>query len=180
MNRMLLMAAGLAALAAAPAAAQQTCRDMVDRFAAAENLSATMPPVASPPAAGDTRPGSAGTMADGGRSSGETMSDKLGRSGGVLTPPAIGDQAVIDPPRTGTDGMPTAPRLAPAPGTGAGSSADAPTGATPDRAAQRAQMESLVTAARAAAERGNERQCMDSLSKAQALTQGGRGSGGGG
>jgi hypothetical protein len=170
------MAAGMAALAAAPAAAQQTCRDMVDRFAAAENLSATTPPVASPPIAGDTRPGNAGPAVNGGGS----MSEKLGRSGGVLTPPAIGDQAVIDPPRSGTESMPTAPRLTPSPGTGAGSSADAPTGASPDRAAQRAQMESLVTAARAAAERGNEQQCMDSLSKARALTERGRGTGGGG
>lgn len=175
--RNVLMAAGMAALAAAPAAAQQTCRDMVDRFAAAENLSATTPPVASPPIAGDTRPGSAGSAVDGG---GGSLSEQLGRSGGVLTPPAIGDQAVIDPPRSGTENMPTAPRLTPGPGTGAGSSADAPTGASPDRAAQRAQMESLVTAARAAAERGNEQQCMDSLSKARALTEGGRGTAGGG
>ena len=178
MTRMFLMAAGMVALAATPAVAQQTCRDMVDRFAAAENLSATTPPVASPPAAGDTGPGR--TTADSGISPGETMSEKLGRSGGVLTPPAVGDQAVIDPPRTGTDGMPTAPRIAPSPGTGAGSSTDAPTGATPDRAAQRAQMESLVTAARAAAERGDEQRCMDSLSKARALTERGRGTGGGG
>ncbi|PWC41423.1 hypothetical protein [Azospirillum sp. TSO22-1] len=168
-----LMGAAVAALLAPPALAQQTCRDMADRFAAAENLSATSPPTATPPAPGDPRPGTAGTS-DGG-SSGLSMSDKLGQSGGVLKPPAIGDQAVIDPPQTGN--MPTAPRVAPAPG--AGSSAGSPTGASPDRAAQRAQMEALVTAARAAAERGDERQCMDSLSKAQALT-GGRGSGGGG
>ena len=175
--RSALMAAGMVALAPmlapTPAAAQQGCRDMVDRFAAAENLSATAPPVA-----GDTRSGSSGSAVDGG---GASMSDKLGRSGGVLTPPAVGDQAVIDPPRSGTEAMPTAPRLAPAPGTGAGSSSpDSPTGATQDRAAQRAQMESLVTAARAAAARGDERQCMDSLSKAQALTERGRGPGGGG
>ncbi|WP_448190348.1 hypothetical protein [Azospirillum sp. sgz301742] len=170
--RSALMAAGVAALAAAPAAAQQTCRDMVERFAAAENLSGSSPPVVSPPAAGST--------ADSGSPSGETMSDKLGRSGGVLAPPAVGDTAVIDPPRSGTERMPTAPRVAPAPGAGAGSSADAPTGSTPDRAAKRAQMESLVTAARAAAARGNEQQCMDSLSKARALSEHGRGSGEGG
>jgi len=172
-----LMGAAVMALLAPPALAQQTCRDMVDRFAAAENLSATAPPTAAPPMPGDTRPGTAGTTTDGGASSGTSMSDKLGQSGGVLKPPAVGDQAVIDPPQTGN--MPTAPRVAPAPGTGSGSSAGSPTGASPDRAAQRAQMESLVTAARAAAERGDERQCMDSLTKAQALT-GGRGSGGGG
>ena len=169
--RSVLMAAGLAALATAPAGAQQICRDMVDRFAAAENLSATTPPVA-----GDTRSGTAGTATDGGGS----MSEKLGQSGGVLTPPAIGDQAVIDPPRSGTNSMPTAPRVAPGPGTGAGSSADSPTGATPDRAAQRAQMESLVTAARAASDRGDERQCMESLATARALAEPGRGTGGGG
>ncbi|WP_431857237.1 hypothetical protein [Azospirillum sp.] len=171
-----LMGAAVVALLAPPALAQQTCRAMVDRFAAAENLTATTPPTAAPPALGDTRPGTAGTS-DGSGPPGPSMSDKLGQSGGVLKPPAIGDQAVIDPPQTGN--MPTAPRVAPAPGTGSGSSAESPTGASPDRAAQRAQMEALVTAARAAAERGDERQCMDSLSKAQALTEG-RGSGGGG
>lgn len=175
--RSALMAAGAVALVASasgPAAAQQTCRAMVDRFASAENLTATTPPTVAPPAAGDTRPESAGNSSDGSAS----MSDKLSQSGGVLSPPAVGDHAVIDPPRTGN--MPTAPRVAPSPGAGAGSSADSPTGSTQDRAAQRAQMESLVTAARAAAERGDEAQCMDSLSKAQALTGTGRGTGGGG
>ena len=171
--RSALMAAGLAVIAA-PAAAQQGCGDMVDRFAAAQNLTSTAPPVAAPPAAGT----SGGTMSD----SGPSMSDKLSQSGGVLTPPATGsNQAVIEPPRgSTTDSMPTAPRVAPSPGSGAGSSADAPTATTQDRAAQRAQMESLVTAARAAAARGDERLCMDSLSKAQALAQPGRGTGGGG
>jgi len=176
--RSALAAAGVVALMASPAVAQQTCRDMVDRFAAAQNLSSSSPPVVVPPAVAEARPGTAGTTTDGGATSGPSMSDKLSQSGGVLKPPAIGDQAVIDPPRQGTGNMPTAPRVAP--GTGSGSTTESPTGASPDRAAQRAQMESLVTAARAAAERGDDRGCMESLSKAQALTERGRGAGGGG
>ncbi|HYG86329.1 MAG TPA: hypothetical protein VD978_08735 [Azospirillum sp.] len=165
--RSALLAAGAVALASAPALAQQTCRDQIERFAAAENLSATSPPVTSPPAAGDTRSGTAGSTVDGGNN----MSETLGRSGGVLAPPAVGDTAVIDPPRTGEQSMPTAPRIAPSPGAGSGSSGDTATGTTAERAAQRAQMESLVTAARAAADRGDERQCLESLDKARALTE---------
>jgi len=166
--------AGAVALASAPAAAQQTCRDLIERFAAAENLDATKPP----------------TVAEGSRGSGEvrsdagtgttSLSDTLGRSGGVLMPPPSGDQAVIQPPSGAGGNMPTAPSVAPSPGAQSGSSGESPTGTTAARAAQRAQMESLVTAARAAAERGDERQCMESLDKARQLSQRTPGTGGGG
>lgn len=166
----LIRSLGIAALAAAmttPAAAQ-TCRDMVDRFAASQNLSSSAPPVVAPPA------GSSGSTTDGAATGSGASSDQLARSGGVIQPPAVGDTAVIEPPRSGT--MQTTPQVRP----DSGATTDTPSGSTMNQAAQRAQMESLVTAARTAAQRGEEAQCMESLQKARAMGQGTTGSGQGG
>jgi hypothetical protein len=172
-----LRGAGLALLLAGgavlPAAAQGTgqgatggtCGDLIDRFAAAHDLSADTPPTATPP----------GTAGSSGEADGTVTSRELARSGGVITPPAVGDTPVIDPPRPRVETMPTAPAIRPEAGpTG---EAQPQAGGAMGQAAVRAQMEALVTAGRAAARRGDEGQCMDSLNKARRLSETGAGAG---
>lgn len=176
-----LAAAGLT-LGGAGAASAQSCADQVERFAADHSLSTTPPPTAAPGLSGSTGGApSAGSASDGG-GSGAAASEKLARSGGVVAPPAVGDSAVIEPPRAGTGNMPTAPALKPdaGPGGGSGPGTSGSSGAM-GQAAQNAQLDSLVTAARSAAKRGDEAQCMESLTQARRLTQttpGGTGGGG--
>ncbi len=179
-----LAAAGLT-LCGAGAASAQSCADQVERFAADHSLSTTPPPTAAPAApgtSGSTGGSTAGSpsTSDGGgsgASAGTASSEKLAQSGGVVAPPAVGDTAVIEPPRAGTGNMPTAPALRPDAGPGGGSGSSGTMG----QAAQNAQLDSLVTAARSAAKRGDEAQCMESLTQAKRLTQttpGGTGGGG--
>lgn len=159
----LLAAAGILMLAAGPAAAQG-CADRVERFAAAQNLTPTIPPTGSTPqgSAGSTGPATEGSGSE------SATAERLNRSGGVMLPPATGDQAVIEPPRAGAGTMPTAPNVAPDPGAGA----QPPTGGGMNQAARRAQIDSLVTAARQAALSGDEARCEDSLSQAMDLVRG--------
>ncbi len=159
-----LLAAGLLLCGAGPALAQGSCAALVDRFAADNNLSATPPPVAAPPG------GSGSSAVDGalpGGRSGSATPDQLARSGGVVAPPASGDQAVIEPPRTGAP-MPTAPAVRPDAAPNSGSSMES---GSMGQAARNAQIESLVTAARSAAKDGNEQLCMESLDKARNLAR---------
>ncbi|HYG88355.1 MAG TPA: hypothetical protein VD978_19100 [Azospirillum sp.] len=156
------------ALAAPSATAQetgQTCRDQLDRFAETQNLSTEPPPTAVPP-------GTAGSTSG---SQDRVTSEDLGRSGGVVTPPAMGDRSVIEPAHPLPDRMPTAPPIRPETG-----AALAPNGGAMAEAARRTQMEALITAGRAAAQRGNEAQCMDSLAKARWLSESGAPPAGGG
>ncbi|MBP2300264.1 hypothetical protein [Azospirillum picis] len=195
------LAAGL--FAAQPAAAQSAtpsgCAAMVEQFAADQGLSMQPPPTAVP---GTAMPGMSGSTPRDETGSGGSgaSSDRLAQSGGTVAPPSVGDRAVIEPPATGSN-MPTAPSMAPqtsqgsaqgsAPGSSSGLSsgsradaAPAPGGAgsTGDlmgRAARNAQLESLVTAARAAAREGDETRCMDSLSDAKRLSRTAPGGSGG-
>ncbi len=153
-----LACAAVVALAAVPSAAQ-TCRDQVDRLAAALDLEPT------PPTAGSTAPGA---PTGDGASGGSVSSERLARSGGVVAPPSTGDGGVIAPPPEAGAAMPTAPAVRPVPGTGA--SAD-DTGMTD--AARRAQIASLVMAARAAADEGDEARCLSTLQQVRTLTPGG-------
>lgn len=99
---------------------------------------------ASPPTAGATH---------GGVTSGE-----LSGSGGVVKPPPVSDRSVVAPPSASPDRMPTLPDLTPAPSEGA-----------KDDAVRRASLQSLLIAARAQAERGEEAQCRAGLAKAREL-----------
>ncbi|CAO3413212.1 hypothetical protein [Azospirillum argentinense] len=171
----LLLAAGLVLCGAAPALAQGSCAALVDRFAAENNLSASPPPVATPPGSSGSTAGD-GALPDGGLGgSSGTTPDQLARSGGVVAPPASGDQAVIEPPRTGAP-MPTAPAVRPDATPNSGSSMES---GSMGQAARNAQIESLVTAARSAAKDGNEQLCMESLDKARGLTRAAPGATGG-
>ncbi|WP_434614936.1 hypothetical protein [Azospirillum sp. B2RO_4] len=178
----LLVAAGL--LSARPAAAQTAgaapagCAAMVEQFAANQGLSTEPPPVAVP---GTAAPGLSGSSPRGEVGSG-VSSGELAQSGGMVAPPAVGDQAVIEPPAIGSN-MPTAPSVAPQSNSQANSQANSRT--APDsgpggsgggdglmgQAARNAQLESLVTAARSAARDGDETRCMNSLDDARRLSR---------
>lgn len=165
----------LAATAAAPAAAQ-TCAAEVERFASAQDLSPTLPPRGGSGSSGlapqtDGADGSAG---------GTIGPEALNRSGGVIQPPGTGDPAVIPPPPGAGSAMPTMPGVRPAPSDGGSGSSDSVTGDTHGRAARRAQMEAAVTAARAAAARGDEQGCMQGLASAERLAAGAGDTGQGG
>ncbi|WP_372397480.1 hypothetical protein ABMY26_26055 [Azospirillum sp. HJ39] len=181
----LAAAAGL--LAAHPAAAQTGtpagCAAMVDQFAADLGLSTQPPPVAVPGTAppglsGSTPRDEQGTGTGGTGSTGGVGSEDLARSGGMVAPPAVGDRSVIEPPAIGSN-MPTAPsvgpqassRAAPDSAPGGSGAADGAMG----QAARNAQLDSLVTAARAAARDGDEARCMDSLNDARRLSGAGPG-----
>ncbi|AWK85691.1 hypothetical protein [Azospirillum thermophilum] len=111
---------------------------------------------------------------------GSVTSDRLAQSGGLVSPPAVGDRGVIEPPSTGST-MPTAPALRPDAGAGPDRAPQAGgTGATMGQAARNAQLESLVTAARSAARSGDEERCMQSLGEARRLLQSGPAGGSGG
>jgi len=151
-------AAAAVLLASAPASAQ-TCREQVDRLAAALDLETV------PPTAGST---GSGAPAGDGSSGGSVTSDRLARSGGVVAPPPTGDGGVIAPPPDAGAAMPTAPAVRPAPGAGI---PDGGVGAASPMAdaAQQAQVSALVMAARAAADEGDEARCLSTLDKVRAL-----------
>lgn len=125
---------------AAPATAA-TCLDRLEQIAAAYSIDTDPPDLArnAPPA---------------------TSSSDLARSGGVIEPPPTGDQAVIAPPETGS-AMATVPDLGPQ----NGESSPAPlNGLT---AADTVILDSLLVAARADAERGDEDGCLERLGEAE-------------
>lgn len=134
-------------------AAAEGCLDQVSDLARAQNIS-TDPPTASP----DKAPGPGVT------------SRELGRSGGVIEPPATSDRSVITPPAATDSRMPTMPDVTRKP-------VEPPTGqaardeAKKDAAADRTALQALLVAARAEAERGQEANCVDTLKKARELLE---------
>jgi len=83
-------------------------------------------------------------------------SRELGRSGGVIEPPATSDHSVIVPPAATDSRMPTLPDVSEKPGS---------------PPPQRAALQALLVAARAEAERGQEANCIDTLKKARELLE---------
>jgi hypothetical protein len=83
----------------------------------------------------------------------------LARSGGVIAPPPMDDKSVIKPPANVRDPMPTVPDVA--------------TKQDPQAApeAQRTQLQAALTAARAEAERGDEKGCQEALARARTLAE---------
>ena len=120
-------------------AAAESCLDQVRALAAAHQI-ATDPPTASP----DKAPGPGVT------------SRELGRSGGVIEPPATSDRSVIAPPAATDSRMPTLPDVT------------EKAGPPPP---QRVALQALLVAARAEAERGQEANCVDTLKKARELLE---------
>lgn len=127
---------------AATTAAGKTCGDMVSDFAERQELHGAAP----------TAPAATATV---------TPND-LAKSNGVLKPPPVGDRALVPPPPT-ADPMPTAPSVRP------NTPSSEPANQANADAAVRAQADALLTAARAAAERGDESACLDRLGEARKL-----------
>lgn len=131
-------------------AAADACREQVGEMAAAHHLSV------DPPNAKGMPP----TPGEGPR--------RLDKSGGLIEPPKVDDPAVIEPreiepgDRGVRYGMPTVPELSP------NASPAMPNGtATTLNAQDRAILESLLVAARARAEQGDEAACFRKLEMAQ-------------
>lgn len=139
------VALAAALLATCPLAAWADCAADADRMAERYGLSAQLPQ--------SGQPGEAPATTESRGISPEAMS----RSGGVIAPSEEGRGRVIAPPAA-DQGMPTAPEVRPS-----------PSDETQRRAAKAAQMQSLVTAARAAAQRGNEAECARRLEEARAF-----------
>ena len=139
--------AALALLLAPSLAAAEGCLDQVRELARIHNIP-TDPPTASP----DKAP--------------SVTSRELGRSGGVIEPPATSDRSVIAPPATTDNRMPTMPDVTQKPGTPPTQQA-----ARKDTAADRTALQALLVAARAEAERGQEANCIDALKKARELLE---------
>lgn len=130
----------VASVVAVPPAAAQSCGELVGALAAEMNLD--LGRVAAPSLEG------------------QSLSEQLTDSGGVIEPPPIDAPGAIEPPPIGSD-MPTAPSIPPQ--TAEGEKQDAAP------AARQAQLESLLTAAHAAAERGDEAECLARLEEAQQI-----------
>lgn len=128
-------------VSAAGIAAADTCLDQV-RDLASQHGTPSKPPTAAP---------------DG---KGNLTTQDLARSGGVIKPPPTEDKSVITPPSTGTDRMPTVPDIAPQ----AHQRQDTP-------AADRTKLQAALTAARAQAERGDEKGCQEALARARTLAE---------
>jgi hypothetical protein len=137
-----------------PEVEAQTCSEQIDEMARQHALSAD-PPRAPPPSGSVEAPAT--------EESRGLPPESLSRSGGVIAPPGEGRGRVIEPPRAGSNAMPTAPPVPP-------QTSEAPsTGAAELGAAKRAQMQSLLEGARAAARQGNEAECLDRLEEARAI-----------
>ncbi len=132
-------------------AAAEGCLDKVRDLAKSQNIS-TDPPTASP----DKAPG--------------VTSRDLGRSGGVIEPPATSDRSVIAPPSSTDSRMPTMPDVTPKP-SAPSDPATASNEARKDQAADRTALQAVLVAARAEAERGQEANCLDALEKARKLLE---------
>jgi hypothetical protein len=143
---------------AAPALAQ-SCGQAIDRLAQQYSLNTEETHTGSTgaPATPSAPPATA-------ESQGLTSTDRLARSGGVVSPPDVGTPMAIQPPKTNPDNMPTAPPVAPSPPGAAG-----PTDSGGLSAADRTRMESLLTAARQAERQGKQAQCLDRLREAEAV-----------
>lgn len=132
-------------------AAAEGCLDEVRALAQAQNIP-TDPPTASP----DKAP--------------SVTSRELGRSGGVIEPPATSDRSVVTPPASADSRMPTMPDVTQKP-----SPPPSPQAARDESrkegAADRTALQALLVAARAEAERGQEANCVDTLKQARELLE---------
>lgn len=129
----------MAVLHGSPVAAADSCLDQV-RDLASRHGTPSKPPTAAPNSPADIK------------------TQDLARSGGVIAPPPMDDKSVVKPPSTGNDRMPTLPEVAPQ----ARNQQDTP-------AADQTALQAALTAARAQAERGDEKGCQEALARARML-----------
>lgn len=92
--------------------------------------------------------------------------EAMKESGGVIAPPPQASRMpTIEPPQQGSGAMPTTPNIPP-------QTAQRPTTRTDEMsAAKRTQLQSILTAAKAAAGQQREQECFQQLSQARALTE---------
>jgi hypothetical protein len=95
--------------------------------------------------------------------------EDLARSGGVVEPPPTSDRSVVTPPRSHS-GMPTLPEVTPPPTPPKAAETDKRSMTKLDPA-ETTTLQALLVAARAQAERGMERECLDGLRKAQRVME---------
>jgi hypothetical protein len=162
-----------AALVAAPltvmlstAAAAESCQAQLERFARQYDLSTTAPQAklrAGDPITPPTAPMTT-------ESRGLSTTGKLKDSGGVIKPPDTGAARVMPPPETG-DRMATAPDVKPHSGSGQAAGSSAPQGDAQLGAADRSKLEALLMAGREAAEKGQDRTCMERLDEARGIIE---------
>jgi hypothetical protein len=131
----------------------ENCRDRVQELAAQYKIE-TEPPTIPPGEMGKP-----------------VTPEDLARSGGVVEPPPTSDRAVITPPQSHS-GMPTLPDVTQptTPPPAKATEADKPSMTKLDPA-ERTTLQALLVAARAQAERGMERECLDGLRKAQRVIE---------
>jgi hypothetical protein len=153
-----LLLAALATFVAAPDLAAADCAAEVDQLASRYQVAADLPRTTPPPA--DARGEVPATPESRG-----VPPEALQESGGVIAPPNEGRTRVIEPPVSSGSPMPTTPNLPP-------QTADRPvTKDTEMSAAKRTQLQSLLTAAKAAASQQREAECFQQLGEARALTE---------
>jgi hypothetical protein len=134
-------------LADAPASAQ-SCTAEIERLARQYDLGPGTP-----------RSGSTEAPAPpAGHEPGAPTSERLGRTGGVVTPPDIDAPMSVRPPAGNPDNMPTAPPVQ-----------EPPPGQAALTDAERARMAALLDEARAAARQGKDAQCLEDLRAAEAV-----------
>ncbi len=145
------------ALIMAPPAVAQTCASEIARLSQQYALSPEAPRAGS-----STAPTARAPRSD--AAPGTTTTERLGQSGGVISPPDVGSPMAVQPPIANPDRMPTTPNVAPSPpGNGAGTDGSGLT------AADRTRMESLLQAAQAAERQGKPEQCLERLREAEAV-----------
>ncbi len=156
--RSTLLLAALATLVAAPDLAAADCAAEVDRLAGRYQVAADLPRAAPP------RPDAPGEVPATTESRG-IPPEAMQESGGVIAPPNEGRTPVIEPPTTTGSPMPTTPNVPP-------QTAERPVTKSGElNAAKRTQLQSLLTAAKAAASQQREAECFKQLGEARALTE---------
>jgi hypothetical protein len=165
-----IMLAAAAALWCCSAAAAAECVDEVSKLAGDIGVSTELPQAQINGQTGAETNGQGPDSRQQPSAGATATSRDLAESGGVVAPPDTGsDMPVIKPPATG-DAMPTAPEIAPQAGAESGGEADA----IATEAARKTQIQSLLVAARQAAESGDIQACLDRLQKAKGLLAGTR------
>lgn len=156
--RSILVLAAFTTLVAAPDLAAADCAAEVDRLASRYQIAADLPRSQVP------RPDGRGEVPATTESRG-IPPEAMQQSGGVIAPPDEGRTRVIEPPVSTGSPMPTTPNVPP-------QTAERPV-AKPGElsAAKRTQLQSLLTAAKAAAGQQREAECFQQLGEARALTE---------
>jgi len=159
-SSLFLATATLTLLSTAPDIAAADCTAEVDQLASRYQVAADLPRGTAPQ----------GQEAGRGEVPATTESrgippEAMQESGGVIAPPSEGRTRVIEPPMSTGSPMPTTPNLPPQT-----SQRPLPQASEMD-ASKRTRLQSLLTAAKAAASQQREAECFQNLGQARALTE---------